>query len=151
MTTKLSWADQMFEALERQHALVTELSMLAERQAVLVEEARTEDLLGLLGERQRVVDGFTGAQDDVTRLSEATDADPESLDPEQRTRLRTLIDGIGERLAAVMRQDATDQDRLAARRDETKAAIAGIGTARAAQRAYIGRGTPAPRFSDRKG
>jgi hypothetical protein len=145
------WADSLIELLESQHALVGELSTLADRQKTLVRDRRTEALLGLLTERQQILDRFAGMQERLGSLTADLDRRITEVEDPARTRIQALIGEIGDRLTVVMAGDERDQQSLEAARGDTARELREIDTARVARAAYQGSGPAGSRYADRQG
>jgi len=150
-TQTTEWPDSLIVLLERQHELMDELSTLATQQAALVEQRETDALLGLLSHRQRLIEEFTGSQSFLTDLTDDLEARITAATEGQRSRIRTLIGDIGDRLADVMARDAEDQATLQAARDQARGALATVDTAQQARNAYRVMPVAESRFADRKG
>ena len=151
MTTTGEWSTALIELLERQDELVTRLGALADQQAELVQSRRTDALLALLAERQRIIEAFTRAQDELGAMSEDIETRLESVDDERRTRVQTLIADIGDRLAQVMQRDERDQAVLATVRGDIRSELSAIDATRQARAAYRSTGAPTNRFADQRG
>lgn len=147
-----SWPQTLIDMLERQHALIDGLDGLADQQQSLIADGRADALLELLGRRQGVIDEFTSTQGPLSELTRDIDARLHAANPDQRARIRSLIDTIGARLAAVMARDERDQAALSSSRIEVQRELASLGAARQARAAYVGL-TPSasPRYADRRG
>jgi hypothetical protein len=146
------WPQPLIDLLERQRSLVDQLAGLAQSQAALIAERRTERLLELLEQRQSIIDDFTAAQGEMSAMTEHLDERIAGLGTPQRDRIRTLINAIGERLGEVMQRDQEDQAHLRSERDQVHGELQGVGTARAARNAYGPAATPSiNRFADRRG
>lgn len=150
-----TWPQRLLALLERQHELVDRLVILADSQGTLISEVRTDALLELLAERQAIIDEFTTTQANLAGLTADLERRLADVDPAQRDRIRSLLNRIGERLAAVMRRDEADQELLRASRDGVRGEIAALGTARHARNAYVNSPALASaggnRFADRHG
>jgi hypothetical protein len=149
----LDWPDQLIELLERQLSLAQRLIELATGQAALISCGRTDELLGLLGQRQRLVDAFVATQEDLGRFTVDLDERISQANPGTRRRIRELLGAIGDALVDVMARDNADQQALQTNCDATRQELTGIGAARAARSAYRPAGPAAPlsRFSDQHG
>jgi phage shock protein A len=145
------WADDLMQMLDQQWALVEQLESLAKRQGELIRDRKTDALLGLLGERQQIIDQFLIMQNRLGDLMENLDERLEHLKEQQRTRIRSRIDQISVSLDAVMQHDERDRSALQANRDETKGEMNGLGNASRARQAYLGAAGGTPRFADRQG
>ncbi len=151
MSESSDWSGSLIELLERQRALVGELSELARQQAGLTESGQTEALLQLLGRRQEIIDRFAVTQEDLGRLTGGLSERLGDLAEPQRDQIRSLIDEIGEVMADVLRRDEQDQETLRASRDHVRREIATVDTSKQAHRAYVRRKLVDNRFADSKG
>lgn len=149
--TSPAWADALVELLESQHALVGELSTLADRQQTLVRDRQTEALLGLLTERQQILDRFAGMQEQLGTLTANLDQRIAEVKEPVRSRIQTLIAEIGDRLTVVMAGDERDQQALEAARTDTASDLRDIDAARIARAAYQGPNVAVSRYADRQG
>jgi SMC interacting uncharacterized protein involved in chromosome segregation len=145
------WPQSLIDVLEGQRALVDELSKLASDQAALIADGRTEQLMELLGRRQGVIDKFTASQSHIGDLTRDLDARLQSVNVQQRELIKSLIDGIGERLAEVMKRDEHDQASLRSGRDQVQRDLAALGAGRAARNAYLNSPATRSRFADGRG
>ena len=145
------WPQSLIDVLECQRALVDELSKLATDQAALIADGRTEQLMELLGRRQGVIDRFTASQSNIGELTRDLDARFQSDNVQQPDLIRSLIDGIGQQLAEVMKRDEHDQASLRSGRDQVRRDIAALGAGQAARNAYLNGSTSNPRFADQRG
>jgi hypothetical protein len=148
--THVEPADQLIGQLERQQALAEELWDLARQQGALVEAGDSEGLLSLLARRQSVTDRFLAAQEGMAALCEACRAAGGTAAP-SRERIAALMGGVTRRLEEVLARDEQDRALLDALRARGAQEMAGLGTAREAQRAYVGAHAVTNRFADRTG
>lgn len=147
-----AWENRLIETLETQQSLVDRLSELADRQGELIEGGRTDALLGLLSQRQRLIDDFVGAQEEVGRMTDGIDERLDGLPAMVRDRISSLIDEIGRRLTEVMAHDERDQGLLQTRRAGAKEELGSLSTAQVARNAYLGGSRPSgSRYADRRG
>lgn len=149
-------ARELIDALSRQRALYEQLQTLGGRQSALIAEGATEQLLGLLGERQRLVDQLADLSSGVAPLRERWPRIAAQLDTAQRTRIDDLLEQVEALLADILKQDEADRRQL----QDAKQRIAGDlqrgqrgGQAMAAYRSTYGKpgGSVAPRFTDNRG
>lgn len=145
------WPESLIMLLEKQHGLVTTLSELAKYQGDLIESQRTEPLLGLLAQRQSLLDEFTGCQGDLGSLTENLEQRLNGVPEHQKQRIQSLIDEIGGHLSRIMQQDREDEKSLAATRDRVKRELATTGVAQHARNAYTKSKLVDTRFADREG
>ena len=153
-------ADELIRLLTEQQELVDRLDQLAGRQAALIQSGECDALLDLLAQRQRIMDRFLASQDGLTELNRMV-RDPANLDrggdikgdidAVTRRRISSLIDEISSSLGRIVDRDEQDRALLRTSRDRTGEELAGLRTARQAQRAYVTPGRRTPRFADRQG
>lgn len=148
------WSDELIALLERQRGVVGKLLELARYQGSLIENGRTEPLLGLLGQRQALIDEFTSTQEALAASSEDLERRMKSLADDKQVAIASLIDEIGGQLGEIIEHDEQDQRSLADARDRARDELAVHGAARQARNAYTRpgpSGTPGPKFTDRQG
>jgi len=141
MTEKMD-REGLVDRLMRQRELLTRLEELGERQDELVSTDRTEELIALLAERQRIVD-------DVVELGRDLDAAlggiAEHEDPTVQS-LREQVTGAARRIAE---RDERHRSELDRRRRALSSEMADVGRGRSAMAAYSRRPKgPAARFQD---
>jgi hypothetical protein len=142
--------DRLVQMLERQHQLVAQLDDIAEGQMALIDAGDSDALLGLLGDRQKVMDELAAGQERLTALARTLRARAD-VGAEERQRVNRLLDDIGDRLSRIVTRDEQDRQRLRTNRDRTTEAVSGLSTARQAQHAYVRAGINRNRFADRRG
>lgn len=150
------WPDRLTELLDRQQSLTQRLSSLADAQTALIASRQTDALLGLLGQRQQVVDELMGSSDELAALVKGLDdpQGPAAASPGVRDRIRAQVAAISQVLEAVSRRDEQDQKALQAGCAEIKSELASFDAARTARNAYVNAaatGGAVNRFADRKG
>ena len=143
-------ADQLIGMLERQQELVDRLDRLAEGQIALIDAGASDELLELLGDRQRIMDELAAGQGGMTGLAEVLRSGDDVAEG-QRDRISRLVDEIGDRLSRIVNRDEQDRARLRTNRERTAREISGLRTARQAQHAYVNARTRSNRFADRQG
>ncbi|MHC4128419.1 MAG: hypothetical protein ACYTE6_08340 [Planctomycetota bacterium] len=143
-------ADRLIRMLERQRELVVQLDRIAEGQMALIDSGESDALLGLLGDRQEIMDELAAGQDGLTGLSEDLRA-RDDVGEGQRTRITRLVDEIGDRLSQLVNRDEQDRARLRTNRDRAAEELSGLRTAKQAQRAYVKSRASNNRFADRRG
>lgn len=137
--------------LDEQESLFVRLDALSKRQSGLVRDEATDELLGVLGDRQAVVealdrvssalDPFRARWDDV--LAEAR--------PEVRERLASKVDELAELAGRIAARDEADRRLIEERRDRLAGELAGMTNVRGAVAAYgSGGGRPPAKFQDRE-
>ncbi len=143
-------ADQLIGMLERQQELVDRLDQLAEGQIALIDSGASDELLELLGARQKIMDELAAGQDGMTGLAEALRGGDDVAEG-QRDRISGLVDAIGNRLSRIVSSDEQDRARLRTSRERTAREISGLRRAKQAQHAYVNARTRSNRFADRQG
>lgn len=146
-----AWKDRLRAVLTEQHDLVSQLATLVEKQESLISEGKTEPLLALLSDRQRIVDRIAERQEELSELTRNLEARLEHLPPDERQQFRSLIDGITEHLGHIMARDEQDRSTLQSRRDKTHSELQSISSVKQARNAYLTKGSPGSRFADRQG
>ena len=151
ITQSSNWLHALLTLLESQRGIVNELVSLAQAQASLIAEGRTDRLLDLLAKRQAIIDGFTTSQSRLAELTGGMDQRMEGTAPHDRDRIRSLINEIGERLSQVMKRDEEDQKLLRSSRDQVVQEMSKLGTAKQAHGAYRNNVSSTTRFADQRG
>ena len=139
--------------LTEHRSLYERLDGLSERQSALIDEDRTDELLGVLAERQRVVDRLLAVAEELKPFQSRWDDLLASVDADRRESLREKVSAIQEMAQRVNDRDEHDRTRLAAQRKALSEEIAGVNKSRGAIAAYGGsvRSAPSPRYQDRQG
>ncbi|MHC5023169.1 MAG: flagellar export chaperone FlgN [Planctomycetota bacterium] len=150
-TPSPSWDDQLIALLERQQQLVVRLGQLADQQGSLIEARRTDALLGLLAERQRIIDQFTASQEELSGLTVDLNARLEQTARSRADRIRALLDEIGHCLASVMQRDEQDQQTLHTGRAAVRQELSSLDAGTQARNAYLKPKPVVNRFADRRG
>lgn len=139
--------------LAEQQGLFVRLDGLSERQAGLIREDRTDQLLDVLAERQVVVD-------EISRIS--TQLEPwrgnwsefvRTLGEDVRKRVRERIDAVAALAQRIAERDERDRKMLESRKDAVAGELGQVDRGRSAMSAYGGsaaRGSNSPRFQDRE-
>lgn len=145
------WPDSLIDLLLRQQQVVGKLLDLAKYQGQLIESKSTDPLLGLLSQRQKLIDEFTRMQGALTRLTEGREDQLRELDSQTRERIQSLIDEIGAALNQVMAKDDEDRKVLEDARGKVQEELAATGLAQKARSAYRGAGFVGSQFADQQG
>jgi hypothetical protein len=149
--TRTTWSQSLLEILQRQHAMVDDLVALANSQAALIAEGRTDRLLDLLAKRQLIIDEFTASQSRLGEMTRGLEDRLRDVAAGDRDLIRSLINGIGERLAQVMQRDERDQASLRSGREQIKRELSSMSFSRQARGAYSTVRNPETRFADHHG
>lgn len=146
-----TWPESLIDLLMRQEQIVNKLLDLAKYQGKLIESKSTDPLLGLLSQRQKLIDEFTRMQGELNRLTEGREDQLRGLDTQTRKRIQSLIDDIGNSLNRVMVNDDEDRKALEDAKGQVKADLASTGAAQKARSAYRGAGFVGSQFADQQG
>lgn len=147
----LTWPDSLIELLLSQEKVVGKLLDLAKYQGQLIESKSTDPLLGLLSQRQKLIDEFTLMQGELTRLTEGREDQLRDLDSQTRERIQSLIDDIGTTLNQVMAKDDEDRKALEDARGQVQEELAATGVAQKARSAYQSASFVGNQFADKQG
>ncbi|MEX0655183.1 MAG: flagellar export chaperone FlgN [Phycisphaeraceae bacterium] len=138
--------------LTRQRDCYQQLKQLADRQATLIAEGETEQLLGVLAQRQQLVDELGRLSDDITPYRERWAQLSTSLGEDDRQRVNGLIEEVEALLEAIIAQDDRDRQQLQTAREQVGKQLKQTSHAGKAVSAYRTAPTGASaRFTDRKG
>ena len=146
------WTARFERLLTKQIELCRRLSSLAERQRECIEDDNPDALLGVLAERQSVIDELREAAEEAAPLREKwsnTRFDEEAAKIEG---VRACITELTELMRRIAERDAEDRQRLDRARHALAGRLAGVARSRGAIAAYGQSGRPrGPRFQDREG
>lgn len=98
--------------LEQQRKLYQQLRTLSDQQGPLVAEAQAEPLLGLLAQRQRLIDDLSGVNSLLEPFRQRWDALWSTLADAQRSRIGALVKEVQSLLAGIIQQDERDRQAL---------------------------------------
>lgn len=142
----------LIRLLTQQRDLYVQLKSLSDQQAALIAGGETERLLGLLAQRQRMVDALTRLNRDLAGYRKQMPDLQADLPLADRERVRALMDEVDELLHAIIEQDDRDRRQLQAAQKQVGAQLSHAARGGAAMQAY--RAAPRsvdPRFTDRQG
>lgn len=142
----------LLKLLIHQRDLYRQLKMLSDQQAALIAAGDTDQLLAILGQRQRMVDALTTTNRDLAAYRKASPDLQAGLLPGQREEVRTLMDEVDALLHGIIEQDDRDRQQLQSAQQAVGAQIKQVARGGAAVNAY--RSNPggfASRFTDRRG
>jgi len=161
-----AWLPPLTRLLDEQSALCDRLAALGAAQATHVEAERTEALIGVLGERQNVLDRIVELNAALAPFRARRHDALRTLPAHQRQSLQSRIDHIADTVDRVRLGDETDRIRLETRRKGVADELAGLSRLRGAAAAYASVGSAAapgsihpthpsgsssPKFHDRHG
>lgn len=145
-----AWGESLERRIDELGSLLARLDSLGESQRELIEDERTDDLLGVLGERSEIVQRIVAASERVDALRRRWDEMAPRLDEESRERLRAGLDDLTAIAKRITVRDDQDREMLQVRRDELARRLTGVGAGRSAMNAYAGRTARGPSFQDRE-
>lgn len=122
--------------IESQRVLYVELDALSQRQADLIERGETDELLSVLGLRQRVLERVQSLHDAIAPVRANWRRFLETLSEPQRASLGVRVDEIARLIEVITQRDQSDKRRMIEGRDRLAAELSGVGKARAATGAY---------------
>ncbi|MGP1310931.1 MAG: flagellar export chaperone FlgN [Phycisphaerales bacterium] len=144
-------AARLESILTEHETLYGRLDELSAQQSTLIDEENTDRLLGVLAERQRVVDRLLVVGEELKPFQARWDDLLDQVDGERRETLRSKVASIQDAAKRVNDRDERDRARLAAQRKSLADEIAGVSRSRGALNAYGGKGASGPRYQDRQG
>ncbi|HRQ72119.1 MAG TPA: flagellar export chaperone FlgN, partial [Phycisphaerales bacterium] len=100
-------ASRIVEALDRQLALFRRLDTLSRRQRDVVNAGDTDQLLGVLGERQEVIEQLERLGEQLRPVRRGWDSMLERLPTNRRAEVRERLDALAELAAALASRDET--------------------------------------------
>lgn len=150
------WVARFDRLLSRQVELCQQLAKLSERQRDFIDGSDPDALLGVLSERQGVIDRLRSASEEAAPLRERWSSRAAAgVEREGGAALLASVRSRINELTGLMREiasrDAEDRLRLDKARDALAGRLAGVARSRGAIAAYGGPKGAAPRFQDREG
>lgn len=145
------WLPTVAGLLDEQCRLCARLEGLSDEQSEHVRAGRTEELLGVLNERQAVLDRVVEINGMLGPFRDRRDAAMSRLAPVDRESLQSRIDRIADAVDRVRRRDDEDRKALESQRRGVADELASLSRLRGAAAAYAGHGAIGPRFHDRRG
>lgn len=147
-----AWAASLAGRIDELGSLLARLDELGRAQRELIEDERTDALLGVLAERSQIVQRVVETSEQMDALRRRWDEMSGRIDEPERERLRVGLDDLTEVARRITVRDDQDREMLQQRRDELARRLSGVGTSRAAMGAYAGSGRSpkGPSFQDRE-
>ncbi len=142
---------ELLSLLEAQRGLVNRLADLAEGQGALIASSQADALLGLLQQRQGLVDQFTENQRQLGPMTERFRSGGSETHSIQRDRIRELLEEISGRIHEVLDRDQQDQESMKSSQVSLQTELSQLGTTRQARSAYLKPPVTSTRFSDQRG
>jgi len=145
------WRTRLERIIEEQRGLYERLDALSVRQSSLIREENTDALLGVLGERQAVIDRLSALAEEFEPFKRQWRELMAQLDESSRDAFNRRIDALAERVSAIAQRDERDREALDERRSRITGELQGLSKGRGAVAAYSRGGTAQPRYQDREG
>lgn len=141
----------LVKLLGQQRDLYLQLKTLSDQQASLIVEGQTEQLLSLLGHRQRLVDALTRLNKELNALRSGAGDLQSHLSEEERVQVRALMSEVDGLLHAIIAQDDRDRRDLQSAQQKVGSQLRHVARGGMANNAYRGAPVaPAARFTDRQ-
>ena len=122
--------------LTEQRSLYSQLGELAGTQRGLITGGEPEQLLSVLGERQKLVDRLDTLGGRMKPYLESWKAFRATLAPADALRVDRLLGEVNTMLAGILEKDKADAQLLAARKSATGKAMEAVSVGRQAEAAY---------------
>lgn len=151
------WGPRLVRILKKQLEFYRQLAALSVRQHELIEGEKTDALMALLTDRQRVIEQISDVNSEVEPFAAHWAALMPRLDAAQRTAVGGLLEELDGLVETITDRDEKDRHVLESRRASASEALDDVSRRRAAVGAYGGQssngaaGRPTPRYQDRKG
>ncbi len=145
------WIARFERLLKQQIELCMELTRLAQAQRDCIGRNDPDALLGVLGERQGLIEKLRSTAEEARPLREKWSGGPDVSDETLISRVRRSIAELTELMRSIAERDAEDRKRMERSRDELAGRLAGVAKSRGAINAYGGSRERGPRFQDREG
>jgi len=147
-----SWTPLLTAILDEQDESTAELESLSEQQTELIDRSATDDLLRLLGQRQRLLDSALTTAKRLEPFTENWDAFMGALPALDREGFVSRVRMIQDRIDRISARDESTRTSLVEQRNTLTEELASVGNSRGAMAAYTGKSNyrPSPRFQDRE-
>ncbi|MFN7022059.1 MAG: hypothetical protein ACK4WH_12130 [Phycisphaerales bacterium] len=130
------WFAVVVGLLDRQRALCERLEMLSREQAGHVKEARADALVGVLADRQRVIDEVISVNDQLEPFRSRRERLMQRLSPNEQLTIDSRVEQITSSIERVRVQDEADRAALEERRRGVADELTGLVRGRGAVAAY---------------
>ncbi len=141
-------ATEVLDLLNRQLGLYVKLREMGDDQEKLISQDDPTALLGLLGERQRVVEELAKLDTDMAPLRRDWQTIAPTLPPEARDRATRAFQQARQLLEAIIAADQRDSTLLSTRKDSVGDTLRTIDAGRQACTAYGSAAAPEARYMD---
>ena len=139
--------------LASQRDVYDRLGALSDAQSQAIEQDDAEALLGILGQRQALIEQLSALNKDLAPFEQAWDQLSAQLPDDQREHLRAQFAAVSRQVEEIQKRDEADFALLEQRRQAVQREMGSIHTARGAVAAYGSAGVDpsSPRYQDREG
>lgn len=149
-TPQESPAVGLIALVHEQLGLYERLEALSVRQHTLVESEDTDALLGVLTERQRLIEYISEVSSRMTPFRARWDDHVNQLADAEREELRKGLDTLSAMMSSIAARDEDDRRRMEDRRERVKSQISGVKRGGAAVKSYGQASSRGPRYQDRQ-
>lgn len=146
-----AWVARFERLLTDQIELCKELTGLARSQRDCIGRNDPDELLGVLGRRQAVIERLRSIAEEARPLREQWSGGLDGADERVVARVRRLISELTDMMRTIAENDAEDRKRMERSRDDLAGRLAGVAKSRGAISAYGVSQAGGPRFQDREG
>lgn len=148
-----NWPSMLIDLLEQQRSAYAQLQSFSEQQSRLIEESEAEKLLGLLSQRQGVIDRLSQINRQLDPYRQQWPELWAGLDAPMRRRVQGLIDEVQVMLDQIVARDDEDRASLLAQRKRMAEQLHQLHRGSAVNRAYGQSSTAAgpKRLTDHEG
>lgn len=147
-----SESQEVFTLLQKQRDLYRELKSHSERQDALIASGDTDQLLALLAQRQRLIDGLGQVSSSLAPYRSRIAAIADEASGDLGDQMRAMVEEVRELLESIIETDEKGKTDLEAARDQVGSQIRQAAGAVAAAGAYgKSSSASAPKFTQQRG
>ncbi len=147
----LAWGGRVVELLGTQRDLYIELDRLSQAQAGLVSAEDADGLLGVLGEREQVMERVLEVNAALEPFRRRWGDVVEQLDDPARDSVNAIVAELETLTKSIAERDEADRRAMESRRAEIAGELGTVNRKQAAMRAYGSPSSAGPRYEDRQG
>ena len=141
----------LIELLTQQRDLYSQLKRLSGQQLRLIDAGDTEQLLGVLSQRQSLVDGLARINGELAPYREGWNAVSQGLPAGERDQVRGLLDAVEGMLGEIVELDEQARGRLQVAQRKVGDELSRTARAGVAMHSYRQAYRPDARFADQRG
>lgn len=134
--------------LDKQCTLYRQLDELSQRQSELIAESRSEELLGVLARRQRIIGELGRINGKLAPFRRSWEKVRQALVEPHRSRIESSLDEVRRLLDGILARDARDTEQLGQQKQQVGNQMRTASQGRAVHQAYAGN-TGSPQQSNR--